>query len=488
MLSALQITMLSSPNLSQQRRITAIRKSGLLDRSGREQFNHITEHVRVTMDVPVAIISIVDEDRQVFAGHSGLPSPWDERGETPMTHSFCQYVVEHNAPLIVTDANLHDLVRSNHAIADLGVIAYLGVPIYLGGGELVGALAAIDTQPRVWTDRDLATLQSLATIVEREIGVGFSELKYRRLFEAMQEGYYVASAVRGPGGAVLDVRLEEVNPSFERLTGLDAKVSVGQLISQVFPHSDMAAAHRSVLDTGEPIVVVERRESVGRWLETRVRRLDEDHVAAVIADISVRKEREAQDEILQQELAHRLKNTLATVRAIASQTLRPVEDRAYVEAFEQRLATLSSAHDILFRRDWQSAAVRPIIANLIAKLGMSDRFDLDGPEVEMGPRATLSTSLILHELATNAIKYGALSNNAGRVGLDWEIKHQPNGAQFTMTWRELGGPPVAQPTSRGFGSRLIRMGLIGDGGVDVEYGVEGVSAKMTAPLQELQSR
>jgi len=478
--------MLSPPHLSQRRRITAIRKSGLLDRSGREQFNHITEHVRVALDVPVAIISIVDEHRQVFAGHSGLPSPWNERGETPMTHSFCQYVVEHNAPLIVTDANLHDLVRSNDAIADLGVIAYLGVPIYLDGGELVGAIAAIDSKPRVWSDRDLATLHSLAKIVEREMAVGFSELKYRRLFEAMQEGYYVASAVRDSQGAVLDFRLEEMNPSFERLTGLDAKGSVGRLISEVLPNA--AVAHRVTLDSGQPMVVAERLESVGRWFETRVRHLDEDHVAAVIADISERKEREAQDELLQQELAHRLKNTLATVQAIASQTLRPVEDRVYVEAFEQRLATLSSAHDILFKRDWQSAPLRPVIANLISKLAMSDRFDLRGPDVEIGPRATLSTSLILHELATNAMKYGALSNDRGRVALHWNIIEQPDGASFTMTWQESGGPRVVQPESRGFGSRLIRMGLIGDGGVDLTYAVEGVSAVMTAPLQDLKSR
>jgi two-component sensor histidine kinase/PAS domain-containing protein len=469
----------------EQRRIAAIRKSGLLDRSGREQFNHITQHVRIALDVPVAIISIVDEHRQVFAGHSGLPSPWDARGETPMTHSFCQHVVEQNAPLIVTDANLHELVRRNHAIADLGVIAYLGVPIHLDRGELVGALAAIDTQPRVWTERDLASLQTLARIVEREIAVGFSELKYRRLFADMQEGYYIASAVRGSDGKISDLRLDEINPAFERLTLLNAGTSIGRLVSDVFPTTEGPAVNRSVLETGQTMVFAERWPATGRWLETRARRLDDDHVAAVVTDISERKEREAQDEILQQELAHRLKNTLATVQAIASQTLRPVEDRAYVEAFEQRLATLSSAHDILFRRDWQSALVRPVVANLMDKLGMTDRVNFQGPDIEMGPRATLSTSLILHELATNAMKYGALSNDTGRVELAWDIKEGPT---FQMTWSEIGGPSVEQPTSKGFGSRLIRMGLVGAGGVDVDYDPSGLRAIMSATLQDLQSR
>jgi PAS domain S-box-containing protein len=433
----------------------------------------------------VAIISIVDEHRQVFAGHSGLPSPWDERGETPMTHSFCQHVVEQNAPLIVTDANLHDLVRHNHAIAELGVIAYLGVPIHLDGGELVGALAAIDTLPRAWTARDLASLQTLAKIVEREIAVGFSELKYRRLFADMQEGYYIASAVRASGGRISDLRLDEVNPTFERLTGLGAEACIGKLVADVFPTTEGAAVNRNVLESGRTLVFAERWPRTGRWLETRARRLDDDHVAAIVTDISERKEREAQDEILQQELAHRLKNTLATVQAIASQTLRPVEDRAYVEAFEQRLATLSSAHDILFRRDWQSAPVRPVVANLMDKLGMTDRVDISGPDIEMGPRATLSTSLILHELATNAMKYGALSNEAGRVSVAWGIRDETT---FQMTWSEIDGPSVKQPTSKGFGSRLVQMGLVGAGGVEVTYGLAGLRAVMSATLDDLQSR
>lgn len=168
-------------------RVSAIRKSRLLDRSGREQFHHLTEHVRVALQVPVAIISIVDEDRQVFAGHCGLPAPWDSRGETPLTHSFCQHVVERAEVLEVSDADLHELVNSNHAIADLGVRAYLGVPIALPTGELVGALAAIDTTPRQWSEHDRKVLESLALVVEREISVGVSELKYRRLFEDMQE-------------------------------------------------------------------------------------------------------------------------------------------------------------------------------------------------------------------------------------------------------------------------------------------------------------
>lgn len=486
---ALTLVAMSKPSeFSEFDRISAIRKSGLLDGSGKQHFDHLTEHVRVALDVPVAIISIVDEHRQVFAGHCGLPAPWDARGETPMTHSFCQYVVQQNAPLIVTDANIHALVQTNHAIADLGVIGYLGVPIHLPTGELVGALAAIDTKPRHWTERELDTLNSLAKIVEREITVGISELKYRRLYEDMQEGYFIARAVRGGDGAVSKIVFEEVNPAFKTLTGLAPEDVVGKDLAEVFPsaYDDVLSLYEGVLRTGEPVVHTNAVPAFGRWYENRVRRLDGDRLASVLTDITERKKREAQDDILHQELAHRLKNTLATVQAIASQTLRPVEDRLYVEAFEQRLLTLSSAHDILFQRNWEAASIQPVIAGVLDKLGMGERVHLQGPDMEMGPRATLSTSLILHELATNAIKYGALSNDTGRVELHWTTGGDGEDAVFTLEWREAGGPPVSTPSSRGFGSRLIRMGLTGTGGVSVDYPPDGVIAVMSAPIAELR--
>lgn len=478
------------PNDTQQAdRISAIRKSGLLDRSGREQFNLITEHVRVALGCPVAIISIVDEDRQVFAGHCGLPALWDVRGETPMTHSFCQHVVDRAAPLVVTDATVHELVMQNHAIADLGVVAYLGVPIALPSGEMVGALAAVDTVAREWSERELRTLETLAKVVEREINLGVSELKYRRLFEDMQEGYYIATAVRDAGGKLVDIRFDEINPAFERLTGLMASDVVGKTLSEVVPsaYDDMMPAYADVLENGHVKVHTNNPAAIGRWYENRIRRLNDDRLASVFTDISERKKHEENEALLQQEMSHRLKNTLAMVQAIAAQTLRRIEDRTFVDAFEQRIHALSSAHDILFQGNWQSAPVQDVLESVFNKLGILDRIGLTGPKVEMGPRATLSTSLVLHELATNAMKYGALSNDVGSVTIDWSVTGEGDRAVFALTWQEISGPHVEPPTEKGFGSRLLRMGLIGTGGVTVDYHPTGLVALMTAPLLQLQA-
>ena len=470
-------------------RIIAIRKSGLLNGRGREQFDLLTEHVRVALAVPVAIVSIVDEDRQVFAGYCGLPAPWDEKGETPMSHSFCQYVVERAEPLIVSDATVHELVSENHAIADLGVIAYLGVPIHLPSGELVGALAAIDTRARVWSARELATLNSLARVVEREIALGMSELKYRSLFEDMQEGYYVASAVRNAALDLVDITFEEINPSFTRLTGLSADEVLGRRLSDVVPSAleDMIPAYDHVLKTGNSLLHTNREATLGRWFENRIRPLEGDRVGSIFTDITDRKDDEVQRLLLNDEMAHRLKNTLAMVQAIATQTLRPVEDRKYVAAFEKRLHVLSSAHDILFQKNWQSAAVGDVVASVVGKIGMAERVKQGGPVVEMGPRATLSTSLIMHELATNAVKYGALSNDVGMVQVGWELSGVGEDAEFNLTWQEVDGPHVVDPENKGFGSKLIRMGLIGTGEVSVSYKPTGLIVEMTASLHALQA-
>jgi two-component sensor histidine kinase len=194
---------------------------------------------------------------------------------------------------------------------------------------------------------------------------------------------------------------------------------------------------------------------------------------------------ELEQQMLSREMSHRLKNTLSMVQAIATQTLRPVTERDHVEAFEKRLHALSTAHDILFEQNWTSASVYAVVDRTMNGIGMRDRIDAQGPNVRFGPKGSLSLSLLLHELTTNAVKYGALSNDTGRVAIDWRIEGAGDGATFYLSWRETGGPPPRQPERTGFGSKLIRMGLIGTGGVLVSYDQPGFSAEMTAVLLQL---
>ncbi|AWN46461.1 histidine kinase [Methylobacterium terrae] len=211
--------------------------------------------------------------------------------------------------------------------------------------------------------------------------------------------------------------------------------------------------------------------------------------AAVSHDISARKAAEAQQEILNRELSHRLKNTLAMVQAIAVQTLRNAADPADArEALVARLVALGKAHDILLTGEGESADLRAVLdgALTIHDDGRPGRFRLAGPPVPCGARAALSLALMAHELATNAAKYGALRNPDGYVTLDWTVADAP-APVLSLRWQEHRGPRVTPPARKGFGSRLIERGMAGtvDGEVATQYLPEGVVCTLTAPLVEL---
>ena len=196
---------------------------------------------------------------------------------------------------------------------------------------------------------------------------------------------------------------------------------------------------------------------------------------------------EAQQRMLNHELSHRMKNTMALVQAVASQTLKGIAERGPVDAFSDRMMALSVAHDVLLQRDWSSAEVGSVVESAICTFGDIGRFDISGAKVAFGSRATLSLSLLLHELTTNALKYGALSNETGRVQITWIVGNSDADSEFRLQWREVGGPEVAAPSRKGFGSRLVSMGLAGTGDAQLHYHRSGFEADFTAPLAELQA-
>ena len=194
---------------------------------------------------------------------------------------------------------------------------------------------------------------------------------------------------------------------------------------------------------------------------------------------------EAVQQVLNHELSHRLKNTLAMVQAIASQTLRRVTPREPVRALEQRLHALSAAHEVLLQYNWTRAPMRHVVERVFQAIGQAGHVEVGGPDLMLGQRSALTLSMLLHELATNAAKYGALSVEAGRVTLCWEIVKTLEGDILALHWRELGGPTVAPPERHGFGSTLIGMGLGGTGEVDLRYPSSGVELDLRAPLADV---
>lgn len=190
------------------------------------------------------------------------------------------------------------------------------------------------------------------------------------------------------------------------------------------------------------------------------------------------------------ELNHRVKNTLATIQAIASLTLRGDESPEQLrESLTARILALSKAHDVLTDTQWAGADLRDIAARAGVPFESSDhdkRIRIDGPLVRLPPRTAIAVALAFHELATNAAKYGALSTDGGHVDLSWSVSGWEGPRRLRIVWRETGGPPVKPPLRTGFGSRLIQRGLSADlnGRVDLDYRPEGVVCTIEAKLED----
>lgn len=207
----------AEPEARWRERLAALRRAGLLDAPADGQFDRVTAMVGRLLRVPVSVVSLIETDRQVIASESGAPGG----RETPLTHSFCQYVVASDAPLQVNDAREEPLVRDNLAVTDYGVISYLGFPLRAAGNVTVGSLCAVDSKPRAWTSDDQAVLKDLAALVEVQIALR-EKLRARALSALHEALDAVAEAITGPVAPVrAQVAARAADPSLPALLRAD---------------------------------------------------------------------------------------------------------------------------------------------------------------------------------------------------------------------------------------------------------------------------
>ncbi|MFC1456576.1 sensor histidine kinase [Microvirga arabica] len=229
-----------------------------------------------------------------------------------------------------------------------------------------------------------------------------------------------------------------------------------------------------------------------RWIEARgqPQRAADGRITkiyGIVGDITERKQVEEHQQILINELNHRVKNTLATVHSIATQTLRSTETAGEARgAIEGRLLALSRAHDVLTRENWEGASLKEVVAEAIAPYSHvhDNRLHAAGPDVHLVPRMALALAMALQELATNAVKYGALSNATGEVRIEWTLMRESYEPRLRLMWVERGGPPVEPPTRQGFGTRLLERSLASElnGNVSIEFLPTGLVCTVDAPL------
>jgi two-component system, chemotaxis family, CheB/CheR fusion protein len=207
-----------------------------------------------------------------------------------------------------------------------------------------------------------------------------------------------------------------------------------------------------------------------------------------IDDITARSGAEAHRDVLISEMSHRVKNVLAAVQSIASQTLqRSGSLEGFKAAFNGRLLALASAHDLLVDEGWAGSDMRQLVRRTLEPYrAAGERIRVNGPELTLKAQAGVALTMILHELATNAAKYGALSTPNGTLDVNWQREERGGRPQIRLRWIEAGGPPVKTPSRRGFGSELIERSTTHElhGQAILDYREEGFHGELTFPWDE----
>jgi len=302
--------------------------------------------------------------------------------------------------------------------------------------------------------------------------------------------------VQHPDGSI---SYPHVSGGLKRLLGgvpeaVDAKAEIDDHVLLIAPadREVLGAALERSAKTLHPYDIVFRGIAAGggrHWLRSIAQpRLGEDGSIVwhgLTLDITPQKEAEEHQDFLMAELDHRVKNTLATVQSIVARTVGENEQSA---ALYGRIYALAEVHSILSGTEWRGADLRNLLTSLLkAHSADGSRISLTGPEVFLPPSMAQSLALTVHELTTNAAKYGALSAKTGGVSLSWDVRPEPN--RLVLVWREAGGPPVSAPTRRGFGTQLIERGLAYEFGANVAVSFEpaGVVCSITLQLPEIGS-
>jgi PAS domain S-box-containing protein len=342
-------------------------------------------------------------------------------------------------------------------------------------------------------------------VPERVIGVLLDITTRRRAEEALREreaGLWNALEAASLATFEVDRRTRAVR-STPRLAEIydyppDRPLTVEDLRARCHPEDRSLIADQiaRAAGSGQQRFELEFRlllpDGTVRWVNGRGEWIrDEDGIVigsrGVVLDISQRKHAEERQTLLVHELNHRVKNTLMTVQSLVNQTLRNAKGPGSArEDIEARLLALSRAHDVLTRESWEGADLADIVAEAIGPYRERNRsrFSISGPPIRLKPQAALALAMALQELATNAVKYGALSIEAGAVSVSWTVGNRSEEPCLQLNWTESGGPPVIPPARRGFGSRLIERSLAQqlDADVSMRFPASGLTCTIDAPL------
>jgi PAS domain S-box-containing protein len=396
-------------------------------------------------------------------------------------------------PICVCDIDGADEPESlKRVVGEEGIRGLAFIPLR-ANGSLIGEFMTCYDRPHAFAPTEI----ELALTIARQLEFGVQRLRAeemrriadqkldseRELLQTIIDRIPVMITLYEP-----DARVLRLNPAFERTVGWSRQEAGQSLMQQCYPdpayRAKVAAFMEGNLDAWMDIRM---RTKDGREIETTWTniRLSGGSRVGIGLDMTERKHAEKLQKLLIGELNHRVRNTLATVQAIASQTLRSAKSpHEFATSFSGRLQAIARTHTLLTDNTWQGADVLSLVrTQLLLDIAEDPRISCCGPAVRLDPQPALHLALMLHELGTNGRKHGALAVRNGRLSVRWQLPG--NGSQLILEWKERHGPPVAAPTAPGFGTMLIEQSLEAyGGGARLAYAAEGVTCEIRLPVQK----
>jgi len=480
-------------DLTEEDRLAVLRGLGAMDSGSDPRFDRIVRLAAALFAAPRAAVVLVDSDRLWHKASIGIPRQQYARAGTLADVMIARAETLASAD-IRTDRRFVHLLES---LTQVDVRFFACSPLTTPDGAVIGLLSVGDTSahPAV-TAAQLGALKDLAELAMDKLMNDARRLANERGQRLDRERRELALMAGGLGEFEWDIGQDRlvISEELRSLTGLRQLTSAAEkgALPFLFVHEEdretlKASVERSIREDGRyraEYRIVRPDNGEVRWMmgAGAMIRDESGHprkLIGVVQDISERKRDEDQRETLLAELDHRVKNVLTAVQSLAAQSARRSRTLdEFLSAFSGRLTALAQAHELLTQTRWQAASLPSIVRTELGGLGQSQA-SWFGPDLFLTPRAANALALALHELATNAVKYGALSTDSGRVRVDWRCT--PAGG-FELDWVESGGPAVTAPVRKGFGSVLLERvsGQELGGSGEVIFAPGGVHAHLRA--------
>lgn len=474
----------------EQDRLRALHELRVLDTEPEPHFEAIVRTAATVMAAPRAGILFIDKDRVWLKARVGVPET-----EYPRQGSMAELMVACRDVTLCEDVSNDPRFGDGRQTLALADVRFYGcAPLIMPGGHIVGLLVVGDLQPHPSIDD--AQRQAMADLAALAVDELVRRQKSRLSEEQRRyDDQRVALALDTAGLGEFEWRMEAdqifLSPRVKELTGIhqDSVAGEGGEFSFRFVHpDDVDRVRAEVTDqlqaTGSYTVeyrAVRPTDNSVRWMRgagvVTTAPDGDQRLIGVLQDITARQQDEEHRAALLAELDHRVKNVLAAVQALATQSARKTTSlESFLKTFGGRLKTMASAHELLTATRWRGAAIGDIAAAELGGLAPGQA-RWEGPQILLTPRAANALSLALHELATNAVLFGALSVESGKVQVRWRARE---GGGFLLDWTESGGPSVSPPARKGFGLTLLEQVTARElgGEVRVDFRREGVRASM----------